>query len=35
LATRIFEIDVPICANAAAIWLGWVSMKKLLDPLAQ
>src|ERR1700687_4729911 len=35
LATCSFEIDVPICANAAAIWLGCVSMKKLLEPLAQ
>ena len=35
LATCSFEIDVPICEKAAAIWLGWVSMKKLLDPLAQ
>jgi hypothetical protein len=26
---------VPIRANAVAIWLGWVSMKKLFEPLAQ
>src|ERR1700738_4941248 len=35
LATCSFEIDVPICEKAAAIWLGWFSMKKLLAPLAQ
>src|SRR3954471_12295675 len=34
-ATRNCEIDVPICLKAAAIWLGSVSMKKLLGPLAQ
>jgi hypothetical protein len=34
-ATRSFAISVPICANAVVIWLGWVSMKKLFEPLAQ
>ena len=35
LATRGLEISVPICENAAAIWLGCVSMKRLDDPPAQ
>jgi hypothetical protein len=34
LATRSLEIEVKICANAAEISLGFVSMKKLLVPLA-
>jgi hypothetical protein len=33
-ATRSFAISV-ICENAVAIWLGCVSMKKLLALLAQ
>jgi hypothetical protein len=28
-------IEVPICAKAVAIWLGFVRMKKLLGALAQ
>jgi len=34
-ATRSLEIEVKICAKAAEISLGFVSMKKLLVPLAQ
>jgi hypothetical protein len=34
-ATRSSEMDVPIAANAALIWLALVSMKKLPGPLAQ